>query len=328
MAGTLDFYNYDIEANGVISQKQQQAKIDSAQNEKIKELEQVGGYPPEGGIPATDLASGVRTSLGKADTAYQKSSNGIPNTDLASGVQTSLGKADTAYQKPSNGIPTSDLASGVQDRLFGRPLDIPTIEVIDEHFFMDEISASQQEWYNPLFHRLSEDNANNVVVRLYNSMYNQECFILLTKVDEGAFTMYRGATILLDSTVITAELGFTESNTFSLRIVGSALQLPLQYSTLMAGGPVIPLPNSVLLIENTPTQLSIEPIMYGCYCSTIIVTFGNTASITFPNGTNVYYSKGFEVQANKTYELSLLVFTDNNQFSVVCSAVELVTSLT
>lgn len=37
MAGTLDFYNYDIEANGVISQKQQQAKIDSAQNEKIRQ---------------------------------------------------------------------------------------------------------------------------------------------------------------------------------------------------------------------------------------------------------------------------------------------------
>ena len=144
MAGTLDFYNYDIEANGVISQKQQQAKIDSAQNEKSKELEQVGGYPPEGGIPATnldndvqsslskadaayqkpsngipaaDLASGVRTSLGKADTAYQKSSQGIPKTDLASGVQTSLGKADTAYQKPSDGIPKTDLDSSVQESL-------------------------------------------------------------------------------------------------------------------------------------------------------------------------------------------------------------------
>lgn len=65
------------------------------------------------GIPKSDLASGVQTSLGKADTAYQKPSGGIPSTDLASAVQTSLGKADSAYQKPGTGIPATDIASGV-----------------------------------------------------------------------------------------------------------------------------------------------------------------------------------------------------------------------
>ena len=59
----------------------------------------VGAYvKPSGGIPKTDLASGVQTSLGKADSAYQKPSSGIPSSDMASGVQTSLGKADTALQ--------------------------------------------------------------------------------------------------------------------------------------------------------------------------------------------------------------------------------------
>lgn len=53
---------------------------------------------PSGGIPSTDLASGVQTSLGLADSAYQKPSGGIPDTDLSSGVQTSLGKADSAVQ--------------------------------------------------------------------------------------------------------------------------------------------------------------------------------------------------------------------------------------
>lgn len=63
---------------------------------------------PGGGIPKTDLASDVQTSLGKADTAlqshqdisgkYEKPSGGIPKSDLASAVQTSLGKADTALQ--------------------------------------------------------------------------------------------------------------------------------------------------------------------------------------------------------------------------------------
>lgn len=78
----------------------------------------VGAYvKPSGGIPKTDLASGVQTSLGKADSAYQKPSGGIPSSDLASGVQTSLGKADSAYQKPSGGIPSSDMASAVQTSL-------------------------------------------------------------------------------------------------------------------------------------------------------------------------------------------------------------------
>ena len=142
---------------------------------------------PTGGIPKSDLASGVQTSLGKADTAlqqhqdisgkadvsaltshtgdttihtstaeknkwnakYDKPSGGIPKTDLASSVQTSLGKADTAlqehqdisalrnhaadkiihvrsedkdawdakYDKPSSGIPKTDLASAVQSSL-------------------------------------------------------------------------------------------------------------------------------------------------------------------------------------------------------------------
>ena len=72
---------------------------------------------PEGGIPATDLASAVQTSLGKADSAYQKPVAGIPDTDLSSGVQTSLGKANSAYQLPSGGIPSTDLATAVQTSL-------------------------------------------------------------------------------------------------------------------------------------------------------------------------------------------------------------------
>lgn len=94
---------------------------------------------PSGGIPASDLATAVQTSLGKADTAlqsytekytgtYSKPSTGIPKTDLASDVQSSLNKADTAlqsyteqytgtYSKPSGGIPKTDLASAVQTSL-------------------------------------------------------------------------------------------------------------------------------------------------------------------------------------------------------------------
>lgn len=94
---------------------------------------------PSTGIPKTDLASSIQTSLGKADTAlqsytekytgtYTKPDRGIPKTDLANSVQATLDKADTAlqsyteiytgtYSKPSTGIPKTDLASSVQTSL-------------------------------------------------------------------------------------------------------------------------------------------------------------------------------------------------------------------
>lgn len=60
-------------------------------------------YKPDTGIPATDLAEAVQTSLGLADTAYQLPETGAPASDLATAVQTSLGKADAA-------VPAADLA--------------------------------------------------------------------------------------------------------------------------------------------------------------------------------------------------------------------------
>ena len=64
----------------------------------------------------SDLST-IRSGAAAGATAYQKPGTGIPATDMASGVQTSLGKADSAYQKPSSGIPKTDLESGVQDSL-------------------------------------------------------------------------------------------------------------------------------------------------------------------------------------------------------------------
>ena len=72
---------------------------------------------PAGGVPKSDMASGVQSSLDSADSAYQKPNDGIPETDLALEVQESLGAADSAYQKPSSGVPKTDLASGVQESL-------------------------------------------------------------------------------------------------------------------------------------------------------------------------------------------------------------------
>lgn len=76
---------------------------------------QINGHTLSGNKTASDLG------LAPAG-AYVKPSGGIPKTDLASGVQASLEKADSAYQKPSGGIPASDLASGV----------IPTVPVASD----------------------------------------------------------------------------------------------------------------------------------------------------------------------------------------------------
>lgn len=99
---------------------------------------------PNGGIPKSDLASAVQSSLDKADTAlqqhqdisaltahvannnvhvtvdnktawnakYDKPADGIPKTDLASSVQASLNKADTALQEHQD---ISDLVSHTQN---------------------------------------------------------------------------------------------------------------------------------------------------------------------------------------------------------------------
>ena len=51
----------------------------------------------------------ARTNIGAG--TYSKPSGGIPKTDLASAVQTSLNNADSAYQKPLTGISEADLAA-------------------------------------------------------------------------------------------------------------------------------------------------------------------------------------------------------------------------
>ena len=99
---------------------------------------------PSGGIPKSDLASSVQSSLDKADSAlqqhqdisvltahvansdihvtttqkaawnakYDKPAEGIPKTDLASAVQISLNKADSALQEHQD---ISDLVSHTQN---------------------------------------------------------------------------------------------------------------------------------------------------------------------------------------------------------------------
>lgn len=92
---------------------------------------------PASGVPASDMASGVQTSLGKADTAYQKPSAGIPKTDLAPGIQTSLERADESAVRPYNAQSPNGMGYLVleKDKTFASQVtDTNTIYEIRYHF--------------------------------------------------------------------------------------------------------------------------------------------------------------------------------------------------
>ena len=69
----------------------------------------VGAYAkPSGGIPASDLASAVQTSLGKADTALQSAP--VTSVNSQTGDVSITAASLGAYEKPAGGIPAADLA--------------------------------------------------------------------------------------------------------------------------------------------------------------------------------------------------------------------------
>lgn len=90
--------------------------VNSATGDVVITAAGLGAYEkPNGGIPKTDLDSGVQTSLGKADTALQSAPVTSVNTQTGDVVITAAGLG--AYEKPAGGIPASDLDSSVQTSL-------------------------------------------------------------------------------------------------------------------------------------------------------------------------------------------------------------------
>lgn len=72
---------------------------------------------PSTGIPKSDLASAVQTSLGKADTALQSAPVTSVNSKTGAVTLTASDVGAGTYSKPTGGIPKSDLASAVQTTL-------------------------------------------------------------------------------------------------------------------------------------------------------------------------------------------------------------------
>jgi hypothetical protein len=89
--------------------------VDSVNTATDEELISVDNTDNEN--PAIESTHELRDAVTAANTAYQKPATGIPATDLATGVQTSLGKADTAVQPTAlnDYTKTSDLPKDLAD---------------------------------------------------------------------------------------------------------------------------------------------------------------------------------------------------------------------
>lgn len=82
-------------------------------------------------ISATIVAGSIDTNELKnlAVTNAKIANSTIEKAKLASSVQTSLGKADSAYQKPATGIPETDLSESVQGSLENADKAIRSIQI-------------------------------------------------------------------------------------------------------------------------------------------------------------------------------------------------------
>lgn len=90
---------------------------------------------PSTGIPASDLSSGVQSSLDKADTALQSFTEEDPvfGASPAAGIQSSdITAWNAKYAKPANGIPASDLASGVIPSVPVQDVEVDGVSVLND----------------------------------------------------------------------------------------------------------------------------------------------------------------------------------------------------
>lgn len=272
---------------------------------------------PSGGIPKSDLATAVQSSLDKADTAlqqhqdisaltnhvannnihvtadqknmwfakYNKPTDGIPKTDLASAVQTSLGKADTAlqehqdisdlvshtqnsnihvtseqktawsakYDKPSGGIPKSDLASAVQtslnkaDTALQEHQDISALtnHVANNniHVTMDDKTAWNAKYNKPSGGIPKLDLASDVQTSLVPSSLSSDAGKILT-VSSSGDAIWAEATssgssgaevFLVTFTQVSDTMSFTADKTYTEILAAHEAGKIVRCSTLGAG---------------------------------------------------------------------------------------------
>ena len=106
------------------------------------DADDVGALPADTPIPA-EVTEQTVSSWGftKNTGTYSKPSGGIPKTDLADDVQTSLGKADTALQQHQSlsGYATETY---VQQRIALIPDELPAVTAADNGKFLRVVSGA------------------------------------------------------------------------------------------------------------------------------------------------------------------------------------------
>ena len=109
-----EYYDRDGMSLDVTFGKQQMT-IGQKLSAGIKEVQETVAATGSGGGGSTEIPDGSVSTAKLANLAVTNAkiaTGTIAKTKLPSAVQTSLGNADTAYQKPSTGVPTDDLADG------------------------------------------------------------------------------------------------------------------------------------------------------------------------------------------------------------------------
>lgn len=198
-----------------------------------------------------DLST-IRSGAAAGATAYQKPAAGIPKTDLASAVQTSLGKADTSVQ-PAALTPIQSAISVIEDLIpsaASAQNQLADKNYVDTHStdidVDDELSTTSE---NPV--------QNKVVTTALNG--KQETISDLSTIRSGAAA---GATAVQPAAMNTALAGKqdTISDLSTIRsgaAAGATAVQPAAMNTALASK------QDTLTFDNTPTANSNNPVKSG-----------------------------------------------------------------
>lgn len=124
IGGTSDYSDLEnkpqiagVTLSGNVSLHDLGAAAESAIPDPTSIIDDTAGDGDTNKVWSADKSSSLLTEI---NSRYIKPNTGIPATDMASSVQTSLNNADSAYQKPQTGIPATDMAEGVIPDITGK----------------------------------------------------------------------------------------------------------------------------------------------------------------------------------------------------------------
>lgn len=261
----------------------------------------------------TDLA-GIRSGAAAGATAYQKPSGGIPKTDLASGVQDTLDEVgDIAGMIPAQASASNKLA----DKNFvNSSITTSTANFVGTYNSLAELQAVQNPTNNDYGFVIETDAHGNQYYDRYK--YNGTAWLFEYKVESTAFTAAQWAAIqsgitaaLVNRLGIIIPAGATAQN--PLATVGDIPTIPTipvvdastipasmdadkvyQYGTL-SGDTTFP-------ALATPSDLTVAHV----YCWTF-TTPATAPTITWPSAiTSWAGGSAPTINASKSYEVSVM----------------------